>query len=660
MKNVKTIILITTITLMVFAGCLPFRDRAEISVIPKPVSMAVQSGYFVINPSTQINAQPGCEDAANLLAEMICNAIECNINRVPSPVPSGNIDIAIDGNLSSLGSEGYRLEVTPEKIIIRAPEKAGIFYASQTLRQLLPIEIFSPAPVSGITWKVPCVVIEDYPRFSWRGMQLDVGRHFMPADFIKRFIDLLAMHKMNRFHWHLTDDQGWRVEIKKYPRLTEVGSWRRESEIGYDKDTPIFDGRPHYGFYTQDEIRDIVEFAAQRNVTIIPEIEMPGHASAAIAAYPEYGTTDEPVEVRTLWGQSDNVFNIKPETFEFLKDVLTEVMELFPGQYIHIGGDEAHYVQWLEDPETLSIMNALGLETGEEIQSYFIKQIDEFITSKGRTLIGWDEILKGGIAENAAVMCWTSQINAIRAAMMGHDVVQTPTEFTYFNSMQEISPYIQNDWDTPLPIGLVYQFEPVPLVLNAEQAKHILGGQAQLWGEYITHYSTAEYRAFPRGAAIAEALWTPKSGKNYKDFCTRLWPHLNRFDLIGINYHHETKACRIASWNESMFAIEPRTASIDITNYVAGPGSYQILFNRISGDAWLAIEKVELLKNGIPASVSEHYGVAEKWNRDTAYNLPLAIGFYEKGSKYELRYTARIEKGAQASGAIAMKSSFLN
>jgi hypothetical protein len=244
--------------------------------------------------------------------------------------------------------------------------------------------------------------------------------------------------------------------------------------------------------------------------------------------------------------------------------------------------------------------------------------------------------------------------------MMGHDVVQTPTEFTYFNSIQEISPYIQNDWDIPVPIGLVYQFEPVPLVLNAEQSKHILGGQAQLWGEYITHYSTAEYRAFPRGAAMAETLWTPKSGKNYKDFCARLWPHLNRFDLIGINYHHETKAKRIGSWDTADFSTELKFSIIDITSQVTGPGSYQVLFNRISGEAWLAIEKVELLKNGIPVSVSEHYGVAEKWNRDTAYNLPLSISSYEKGAKYELRYTARIEKGSLATGGIALKASVLN
>jgi hexosaminidase len=645
--------------LLLLSSCIPFRDSAEISVIPKPVFMKPGSGFFTITPATAINAGPGCEEEANRLSEMICNAIECNIDRMPFPTPSRSIDLTIDPGLSRLGSEGYSLDVTPDKISIRSPEKAGLFYASQTLRQLLPVQIFSPEPVAGIIWKVPCVTVEDYPRFSWRGMHLDVSRHFMPANFVKRFIDLLAMHKMNRFHWHLTDDQGWRIEIKKYPKLTEIGSWRRESEIGYIDGTAVFDGRPHFGFYTQDEIRDIVEFAAQRHVMIIPEIEMPGHATAGIAAYPEYGTTDESVEVRTLWGQSDNVFNIKPETFEFLKDVLTEVMELFPGQYIHIGGDEAHYVQWLNDPGTLSIMNALGLETPEDVQSHFISQMDEFITSKSRIIIGWDEILKGGLAPNATVMCWTSQINAIKAAMMGHDVVQTPTEFTYFNSTQDMSPYIQNEPDIPLTIGIAYQFEPVPLVLNEEQAKHILGGQAQLWGEYITHYSTAEYRAFPRGAALAEALWTPKSGRNYKDFCSRLWPHLNRFDLIGINYHHETPACRIASWNESMFAAEPRTTLIVITKHVTGPGSYQVLFNRISGDAWLAIEKVELLKNGVTISVSEHYGVAENRNRDTAYNLPLAISAYENGAKYEIRYTAHIEKGEKASGGVALKASVL-
>jgi len=424
---------------------------------------------------------------------------------------------------------------------VRAFQEPGLFYAIQSLRQLLPADVYRSAPVGTPEWRMPCVEIEDMPRFGWRGAHLDVCRHFMPKSFIKKFIDLLALHRMNTFHWHLTDDQGWRIEIKRYPRLTEVGAWRKESLVGHYRhsmENPIYDGKPHGGFYTQQDIREIVAYAQERFVNVLPEVEMPGHAQAAIAAYPELGNTGQPVEVDTKWGIRENVFNANESTIVFLQNVLEEVLALFPSEFIHVGGDECPKRQWRESPEAQARMRELGLANEDELQSYFIRRMDTFLTQKGRRLLGWDEILEGGLAPNATVMSWRGEEGGIAAAKAGHDVVMAPNTYTYLDYYQS-----EDREGEPLAIGgyvpleKVYHYEPIPAALAREAAHHVLGAQGQLWSEYMPDYRQVEYMAYPRLCALAEVVWTPPQRKDYQEFLSRLAHHLKRLDALDVNYH---------------------------------------------------------------------------------------------------------------------------
>jgi hexosaminidase len=401
---------------------------------------------------------------------------------------------------------------------------------------LLPAEIEGKSTVKTV-WKLPGVEITDRPRFTWRGMHLDVARHFMPLDFVKKYIDNMAMHKLNTFHWHLTDDQGWRIEIKQYPKLTEVGAWRKESLIGHVKDKPHkFDGVPHGGFYTQAQAREIVQYAKDRFITVVPEIEMPGHARAAIASYPELGVTGKQIELATYWGVFPDIFNVEESTLTFLENVLTEVMDVFPGQYIHIGGDEAIKDQWKASDRIQQKIKELGLKGEHELQSYFIRRMEKFINSKGRKLIGWDEILEGGLAPNATVMSWQGLEGGITAAKSGHDVIMTPVQSLYFwwhQGNPETEPLAAGGY---LPMEKVYQFDPVPAALTPEQRKYVLGAQACAWTEYMESPEKVEYMVFPRISALAEIVWSPKEGKNWNEFKSRMPKQLRRYEQRGINY----------------------------------------------------------------------------------------------------------------------------
>jgi len=507
-----------------------------ISVIPQPVSMQVNQGQFTLSADTVIVAEAGLQDKAVQLAEALRPATGFPFT-IQSAAAGNAIRLKLDASLERLGKEGYQLTVKPDGIAIDAPAKAGVFYGIQTLRQLLPEAIYAVDKQSGIAWTVPCVEIEDYPRFVWRGMHLDVARYFMPAEFVKKYIDLLAMHKMNTFHWHLTEDQGWRIEIRKYPKLTEIGAWRDETIVGHaGRGENEYDGVRHGGFYTQQQVREIVAYAKQRHVNIVPEIEMPGHSQAAIAAYPELGCTDRPLKVLTTWGVNENVFNVNEVTFTFLQDVLLEVMELFDSPFIHIGGDEVPKKQWKENAYAQAKIKELGLKNEEELQSWFIKRIDTFVTQHGRRIIGWDEILEGGLAPGATVMSWRGEAGGIAAARAGHDVVMASNSHLYLD-------YYQADPKTePLGIGgfvpleKVYGYDPIPAVLNSQQAKHILGAQGQLWAEYIPNPRHAEYMAFPRASALAEVVWSPKQARNYDQFIERMMTHAQRLSRLDVNY----------------------------------------------------------------------------------------------------------------------------
>ena len=506
-------------------------------IIPLPVKMEISGGHFTLNPKTKIICPAGNEEIKKIgeyLNQLVQKSAGFQFNITEADNPGRNSIILKTGNFPDLGPEGYMLKSTPKYVEVSANKPNGLFYGIVTLWQLIEADSMDNSAF------MPMVQITDHPRFQWRGAHLDVGRHFFDADFIKEYIDILALHKLNVFHWHLTDDQGWRIEIKKYPLLTEIGAWRDETVIGHPwagNEPPKYDGIKHGGFYTQKEIKEIIDYAADRYITIVPEIEMPGHAQAAIASYPELGCTGEKVKVRTTWGISPNIYNTDENTFKFLENVLTEVIDLFPSEYIHIGGDEAMKVQWQESKKIQKQIKDLGLKDENEMQSYFVKRIEEFINSKGRKLIGWDEILEGGLAPNAAVMSWRGIQGGIAAASQGHDVVMTPTTNCYLDYYQS-----KNTDKEPLAIGgylpldMVYSYEPVPSELTADQANHILGAQVNVWTEFIATPKHVEYMLLPRMAALAELTWTPGEMKNLDDFKKRLETEVERYKLLGWNY----------------------------------------------------------------------------------------------------------------------------
>jgi hexosaminidase len=435
------------------------------------------------------------------------------------------------------------LNVSRTGIEIGGQNAMGAFYAVQTLIQLLPMQ-------KKTSLIIPCVMVDDQPRFAWRGMHLDVGRHFMPVSFVKKYIDYIAMYKMNTFHWHLTEDQGWRIEIKKYPKLTQVGAYRNGTIIGHHPGTGN-DNQRYGGFYTQEEVKEIVKYAADRFITVIPEIELPGHASAAIAAYPELScfpaentpraakvawsgdTTGK--QVQQSWGVYPDVFCPSEYTFKFIENVMDEIIQLFPGKYIHIGGDECPKDFWKRSAFCQQLIKEKGLKDEHGLQSYFIQRVEQYLNSKGRQIIGWDEILEGGLAPNATVMSWRGEAGGIEAAKQNHDVVMSPGGWVYFDHSQtkkEDSLVIC----CYTPVQKVYSYEPVPAQLNADEAKHVLGAQANVWTEYMKNPSKVEYMIFPRMSALSEVLWTRKEGRDWADFEKRLQHEFSRYDWWGVKY----------------------------------------------------------------------------------------------------------------------------
>ncbi len=522
-----------------------------LSIIPAPASIIRQTGNFTFSAKTKIIVSPLNSEtklSADLLALLVKNPTGQNIAVIQGEKPgNGTVFMVLDSSIKN--DEGYILSVNAKGITIKAKTAVGLFYAIQTIRQLLPVEIEKSTVIKGIQLSVPACEIADEPRFAYRGMHLDVGRHLFPVASIKQYIDMLALHKMNTFHWHLTEDQGWRIEIKKYPKLTQIGAYRKETVAGAQKKTNnTFDGKPYGGFYTQAEVREIVAYAGSKFITVLPEIEMPGHAIAALTSYPELSCTGGPFEVRKLWGVDEDVFCAgNEEVFTFLQDVLTEVMDLFPSKYIHIGGDECPKKRWEKCPKCQKRIKDEGLKNELELQSYFIRRIEKFVSSKGRNIIGWDEILEGGLAPGATVMSWRGEAGGIEAAKSGHNVIMTPGKYTYFCYYQS-----ENHDGQPLALGgyvpleLVYGYNPTPKELTAEEQKHILGLQGCLWTEQIQTPEILEFMAYPRTFAIAETGWTPDSQKNFENFVSRLKVLTKRYDAIGINYfkgeYRDTKA----------------------------------------------------------------------------------------------------------------------
>jgi hexosaminidase len=527
--------LLFLLTVFIFSAAAKAQNAdPNLGIIPAPVSVQKQAGTFVLSQETVIQADTVTNKAVRFLADYLQNKYAFrNKLQANTGTAAGNAIILTSTGTEGLPAEDYRLTIAPNQVTI-AGRGAGLFYGIQTLIQLLPLERTGTA-------KLPCARIEDFPRFGYRGMHLDVCRHFFSVEFVKRYLDLMAAYKLNTFHWHLTDDQGWRIEIKKYPRLTQVGSQRAETLIGnyHDRMPQQFDNTPYGGYYTQDQIREVIQYAASKYITIIPEIEMPGHAMAALAAYPEL-SCDPNLEYKVsgTWGVFNNIFCPTEKTFTFLQDVLSEVIDLFPSKYIHIGGDEAPKVVWKSSPEAQAIIKRLKLKDEHGLQSYFIQRMEKFVNSKGRSIIGWDEILEGGLAPNATVMSWRGEAGGIAAAKQGHNVIMTPSSSAlYFDHSQARSDLEPLGIGGFAPLSKVYSYNPTPAALTPAQNKFILGVQANLWTEYIATEKKVEYLLLPRLLALSEVAWTPLANKNYTDFSeTRVPRHLAWFDKNGFNY----------------------------------------------------------------------------------------------------------------------------
>lgn len=523
------------------------QDSSKYNIIPKPIKLEARAGEFQLNAKTRIIINGKVQDvklATDFLVDLVHNATGFKLQYGGK---DGNNSIVFSPDQTINNEEGYKLDVSATQIKVRYKTARGAFLAIQSIRQLMPPDI--EVKNKGVAnFRIPAVLIEDAPRFAYRGVMLDVARHFQPVSFVKRFIDLLAFYKINTFHFHLTEDQGWRIEIKKYPKLQEVSAWRNETLIGHKRDTPtVYDGKPHGGYYTQKELKDLVEYARKRFVTIIPEIEMPGHSLAALAAYPYLGCKDSTYKVSGSWGVFKDIYCPSEATFNFLQDVLTEVMEIFPGKYIHIGGDEAPKDRWKESKLAQDMIRQHNLKDEHGLQSYFISRIEKFLNSKGRAIIGWDEILEGGLAPNATVMSWRGEKGGIAAAKQKHDVVMTPNTFLYLDYYQtslgrKAEPLAIGGF---LPLEKVYSYNPVPASFTAEEAKYIKGVQANIWTEYIPTADHVEHMGFPRICALAEVAWTPLDKKNYQDFLKRLnnnLIHLDKKNVKYSNYFRQTTA----------------------------------------------------------------------------------------------------------------------
>lgn len=512
---------------------------ANPGIIPVPQSCIMKKGAFTFDAKTKIYVQPDNAEMRNaviLIQNLFSESAGFSLDIASQIRPSNIVVCRINKDIKH--AEAYELNVKPNRIEISAGTPTGIFYALQTIRQLLPPEIDKAGvPNKEIKWSVQAMSVSDSPRFSYRGMMLDVCRHFMPKEFIFRYIDMLAFHKLNTFHWHLTDDQGWRIEIKKYPKLTEIGAFRR-MEIDGHKNAPDWKWKAvdHGGYYTQEEIREVVDYAKKRFVTIIPEIEIPGHALAALSAYPELSCSGGPFEVVGRWGVFHDIFCSREETMIFLENVLSEVAALFPGEYIHLGGDEAPKTRWKRCKACQDRMASEGLKNETQLQTYILGRMEKFLKEKGKKVICWDDAAEADISKTVTIMSWRSEEGGISGAKRGNDVIMTPHKSVYFD-------YYQGDKNTEpltiggyLPLEKVYEFSPVPEILSKEEAARIKGTQANVWTEYMADEKRVEYMVFPRIAALAEVSWSLPANKNFADFKSRLKNIIQHYDCMNINY----------------------------------------------------------------------------------------------------------------------------
>ena len=574
----KSISLLLLSLLMIAPSCQKTKEAVnEYNIVPKPNQILPQEGRFELNSKVSLvipaNA-PEVKGIADSLAERLKQTAGISLKEAESADGKSAICFVVQ---EGMPKEGYKLSVTPSLITLTASQPNGFFYGVQTLYQLLPPAVYGNQLDKKANWSVPAVEIEDSPRFVHRGLMLDVCRHYVPIDYIYKFIDLLAMNKMNVFHWHLTDDQGWRIEIKKYPKLTEIGSKREKTLVDYYyvNYPQVFDGKEHGGYYTQEQIKDVVAYAASKYINVVPEIEMPGHALAALAAYPELSCdSTQTYKVSPTWGVFEQVFCPSETTFKFFEGVMDEVIELFPSEYIHIGGDECPKTAWKNSAFCQQLIRQLGLKDDttpsktdgikhskeDKLQSYFVTRMEKYLNGKGRNIIGWDEILEGGLAPNATVMSWRGEKGGIEAAKQKHDVIMTPNTYLYFDYYQakdvDNEPFGIGGY---LPLERVYSYEPMPASLTPEEQKYIKGVQANLWTEYIATFPHAQYMVLPRWAALCEIQWSSPEKKNYADFLSRLPQLIKWYDAEGYNY------AKHAFGVQAEFEPNPAEGTMDVT-----------------------------------------------------------------------------------------------
>jgi hexosaminidase len=668
-------------------------------LIPQPQQMTLRSGVFTLCPSQPIPGAPAqavtrilvdaaSQETGQYLASLLLKStgykFQIATNSGILPVKRA-IVLTTFGALTNLGTEGYELTVAPDSVVIRAPTSNGVFYGVQSLLQCLPPEILGPRPVQGVAWTVPCLYIQDAPRFAWRGWMLDSVRHFFNKDEVKQLLDAMALHKLNMFHWHLDDDSGWRIESLKWPRLTEIGAWRTEIMWGLNnRSSTAFDDNERYGgFYTQADIREIVAYAAQRHITIVPEIEMPGHSTAALSAYPQFscdgGTNDCPTcfnvpHSLNVTSYSGGVFcAARPETMAFLKDVLGEVMGLFPGPYIHIGGDEVNFGNWnkhaLDQAKTnaLGLTNSPGITAMQKYQSYFTQQIADWVKTQGKTMICWSEIMNGGTVTNAALMDWIDGAGsrAIQAATNQQNVVMTGSAELYLNKWEtgtsagtgsgviwSNEPPGQSGY---VPLSTVYNFEPVPSAListNNNFTNYIIGMQGNTWAEYIPSLRNMEFKTYPRLCAVAETDWTPKNLKNYSSFTSRLVTHKQRLTQMGINYNHSGVPPQIGGWTPAQITTNYATLTWNFTTNVVSAGEIDVSFCWKSGVNGLNIAWAALEENGVELDRDTHDGSTLSGANTIRPAYVLRLRSYRPGATYTLRASVAGRGGANSTGIV--------